>query len=151
MSTFLFWSNMQLLFDGLITYTLLICSLYNEISESLSVFDLITFDLDIQLFSLFQTSSSSQTKCLPVLNTPKSQFHLRTDSKYLLSQTGINPDHLTFKDDLDLQDLHLKGRLSLTLVDHNVLAGEHASLEDSVVMVIDHHQLERKHCDRSVL
>eukprot|EP00105_Crassostrea_gigas_P009939 XP_011425059.1 PREDICTED: protein prune homolog [Crassostrea gigas] len=102
-------------------------------------------------YFLHKTSSSSQTKCLPVLNTPKSQFHLRTDSKYLLSQTGINPDHLTFKDDLDLQDLHLKGRLSLTLVDHNVLAGEHASLEGSVVMVIDHHQLERKPCDRSAL
>lgn len=129
-----------------------LCSLKeHETSKSLNVLDLITFDHDIQLVSLFQTSSSSQTKCLPVLNTPKSQFHLRTDSKYLLSQTGINPDHLTFKDDLDLQDLHLKGRLSLTLVDHNVLAGEHALLEDSVVMVIDHHQLERKPCNRSVL
>lgn len=129
-----------------------LCSLKeHETSKSLNVLDLITFDHDIQLVSLFQTSSSSQTRCLPVLNTPKSQFHLRTDFKYLLSHTGINPDHLTFKDDLDLQDLHLKGRLSLTLVDHNVLAGEHASLEDSVVMVIDHHQLERKPSDRSVL
>ena len=91
-----------------------------------------------------QTSASDSIHSLPVLNIPRSQSHLKTDSNFLLRQTGINPDHLTYRDDLDLHDLHQKGRLSLTLVDHNVLVGSNVSLEESVTMVIDHHQLERK-------
>ncbi|XP_061180550.1 uncharacterized protein LOC133189157 isoform X2 [Saccostrea echinata] len=99
-------------------------------------------------YFLHKASSSSQPLCLPVLNTQKSKFHLKTDTKFLLSHTGINPDYLTFRDDLDLHDLHQQGRLILTLVDHNVLVGHDSSLEDSVVMVIDHRPLERKPCDR---
>ncbi|XP_062585819.1 uncharacterized protein LOC134247479 [Saccostrea cucullata] len=99
-------------------------------------------------YFLHKTSSSSQLPCLPVLNTQRSKFHLKTDTKFLLNHTGINPDHLTFRDDLDLHNLHQQGRLTLTLVDHNVLVGRDSSLEDSVVMVIDHRPLERKPCDR---
>jgi hypothetical protein len=95
-------------------------------------------------------STSSQTLCLPVLNTQRSHFHLKTDTKFLLSKTGINPDWLTFRDDLDLHGLHQQGRLTLTLVDHNVLVGGDVALEDSVAMVIDHRPLERRSSDRFV-
>ena len=98
-----------------------------------------------------QTSASDSIHSLPVLNIPRSQSHLKTDSNFLLCHTGINPDHLTYRDDLDLQDLHQKGRLSLTLVDHNVLVGSNVSLEESVTMVIDHHQLERKPSNKLVV
>ncbi|XP_078328522.1 uncharacterized protein LOC111111795 isoform X1 [Crassostrea virginica] len=99
-------------------------------------------------YFLHKTSASDSIHSLPVLNIPRSQSHLKTDSNFLLRQTGINPDHLTYRDDLDLHDLHQKGRLSLTLVDHNVLVGSNVSLEESVTMVIDHHQLERKPSDK---
>nr|XP_022297348.1 exopolyphosphatase PRUNE1-like [Crassostrea virginica]XP_022297350.1 exopolyphosphatase PRUNE1-like [Crassostrea virginica]XP_022297351.1 exopolyphosphatase PRUNE1-like [Crassostrea virginica] len=92
-------------------------------------------------YFLHKTSASDSIHSLPVLTIPRSQSHLKTDSNFLLCHTGINPDHLTYRDHLDLQQ---KGRLSLTLVDHNVLVGSNVSLEESVTMVIDHHQLERK-------
>ncbi|XP_048748356.2 protein prune homolog 2-like isoform X2 [Ostrea edulis] len=115
----------------------------NEACDLDSVISALTYG-----YFLHKTSTSSQTLCLPVLNTQKSRFHLKTDTKFLLSKTGINPDCLTFKDDLDLHDLHQQGRLSLTLVDHNVLVGGDVVLEDSVSTVIDHRPLERKPSDR---
>ncbi len=79
-----------------------------------------------------------------MLNIPSEDYVLRTEVAHCLSKHDITADVLTFRDQLSLQSLHREGRLSLTLVDHNVLGHSDQSLEDSVVEVIDHHKLERK-------
>ena len=42
-------------------------------------------------------------------------------------------------DEIDLKALHRKGRLRLTLVDHNSLSGDQGVFADAVVAIIDHH------------
>lgn len=80
---------------------------------------------------------------LPVLNIPRQEFPLRTDNVFLLKEGGLAQDLLVFRDEIDLHALRQTKQLSLTLVDHNVLPSGDAHLEETVVEVIDHHQLER--------
>lgn len=75
--------------------------------------------LDLCL-SLFQTAQSDML-VLPLLNIRQSELVLRSDNVFLLEQTGLSPDLLLFRDQLDLRTLQRAGRLRLTLVDHNVL------------------------------
>ncbi|XP_034029624.1 exopolyphosphatase PRUNE1 isoform X2 [Thalassophryne amazonica] len=81
---------------------------------------------------------------LPLLNVRQLDFVLRSDNVFLLRKAGMSPDQLLFRDQIDLQALQSAGRLQLTLVDHNVLPSSDNNLEEAVVEVIDHHQLERK-------
>ena len=73
--------------------------------------------------SLSQTSSglSGSSLVLPVLNIPRSQFHLQADILLLLRESGITTESLVFRDQVDLARLHGERRLVLTLVDHSVL------------------------------
>ncbi len=87
---------------------------------------------------------------IPILNIATSDYRLRTEVTYYLSQYGIAESMLTFRDQLDLAALHTSGRLRLTLVDHNVLRGDDGKLEGSVCQVLDHHQQERQPSDKSV-
>lgn len=58
---------------------------------------------------------------LPLLNIRQSELVLRSDVVFLLKQSGLSPELLLFRDQLDLRALQRAGRLQLTLVDHNVL------------------------------
>uniref|UniRef100_A0A3Q2CWP5 Prune exopolyphosphatase n=1 Tax=Cyprinodon variegatus TaxID=28743 RepID=A0A3Q2CWP5_CYPVA len=94
-------------------------------------------------YFLFRTAGGDPP-VLPLLNIRQSELVLRSDNLFLLRRTGLSPDLLLFRDQLDLRALHTAGRLRLTLVDHNVLPSSDADLEGAVVEVLDHHQLERK-------
>ncbi|XP_042297076.1 exopolyphosphatase PRUNE1 [Sceloporus undulatus] len=93
-------------------------------------------------FFLAKTSPESKAAFIPVLNIPRSDFPLRTESTFLLKAQGIPESSLVFRDEIDLLALHQAGRLSLTLVDHHVLPSRDAALEESVVEVLDHRPLE---------
>uniref|UniRef100_A0A8C6UD71 Prune exopolyphosphatase n=1 Tax=Neogobius melanostomus TaxID=47308 RepID=A0A8C6UD71_9GOBI len=82
-------------------------------------------------------------KVWEINHTQRYELVLRSDSVALLSKTGLSPDLLLFRDQLDLRDLQRRGGLRLTLVDHNVLPDSDSDLEGAVVEVIDHHKLER--------
>lgn len=84
---------------------------------------------------------SGEALVVPLMNIPEVDFVLRSDSVFLLGKTGLSPDLLLFKDQLDLRGLHRD--LRLTLVDHNMLPDSDSDLEGAVVAVIDHHRLER--------
>lgn len=86
----------------------------------------------------------SEEVALPLLNIRQAEFVLRSDNLFLLRQTGLSPDLLLFRDQVDLKALHRDGRLRLTLVDHNVLPSSDSDLEEAVVDVIDHRLLERE-------
>ncbi|CAH2327147.1 prune homolog [Pelobates cultripes] len=95
-------------------------------------------------YFLSKTSPSKNLEYVPVLNIPRQDFPLRTESTFLLKEHGISEEHLTFRDEIDLASLYESGQLVLTLVDHNVLPSSDSFMEDVVASVIDHHTLERK-------
>ncbi|NWW96205.1 PRUN1 Exopolyphosphatase, partial [Rhynochetos jubatus] len=94
-------------------------------------------------FFLAKTSPASKAAFIPVLNIPRADFALRTETTFLLREEGIPASSLIFRDEIDLGGLHRAGLLSLTLVDHHVLPSADAALEGAVVEVLDHRPLER--------
>ncbi|XP_028297956.1 exopolyphosphatase PRUNE1 isoform X2 [Gouania willdenowi] len=97
----------------------------------------------VYAYFLFKTAGSD-AHVLPVMNIRQSELLLRSDSLHLLTRARLSPQHLLFRDQVDLRELQTQGRLTLTLVDHNVLPSSDADLEGAVVEVIDHHLLERQ-------
>ncbi|XP_064257850.1 exopolyphosphatase PRUNE1 isoform X2 [Passer domesticus] len=94
-------------------------------------------------YFLAQTSPAPKAAFVPVLNIPRADFALRTETTFLLRERGVPAAALVFRDEIDLAGLHRAGLLSLTLVDHHVLPGADAALEEAVVEVLDHRPLER--------
>ncbi|NXT25729.1 PRUN1 Exopolyphosphatase, partial [Syrrhaptes paradoxus] len=94
-------------------------------------------------YFLAKTSPAPKAAFIPVLNIPRADFALRTETTFLLREQGIPAASLIFRDEIDLGELHRAGLLALTLVDHHVLPGADAALEEAVVEVLDHRPLER--------
>ncbi|NXY80075.1 PRUN1 Exopolyphosphatase, partial [Glareola pratincola] len=94
-------------------------------------------------YFLAKTSPAPKAAFIPVLNIPRADFALRTETTFLLREQGIPAASLIFRDEIDLGGLHRAGLLSLTLVDHHILPGADATLEEAVVEVLDHRPLER--------
>ncbi|NXG52631.1 PRUN1 Exopolyphosphatase, partial [Psilopogon haemacephalus] len=92
---------------------------------------------------LAQTSPAPGAAFVPVLNIPRADLALRTETTWLLRALGISSAALIFRDEIDLGELQGWGLLSLTLVDQHSLPGADAALEEAVVEVIDHRPLER--------
>ncbi|XP_051999542.1 exopolyphosphatase PRUNE1-like [Xyrauchen texanus] len=109
----------------------------NEACDMDSMVSALTF-----AYFLSKTLDSKRVP-VPVLNIPRAEFPLRSDSIFLLRETGLSQDHLLFRDEVDLCGLHKAKQLTLTLVDHNVLPSADSELEEAVVEVIDHHLLQR--------
>ncbi|NXU92734.1 PRUN1 Exopolyphosphatase, partial [Xiphorhynchus elegans] len=95
-------------------------------------------------YFLAQSSPAPGAAVVPVLNIPRAELALRSETTFLLRDRGIPPANLVFRDEIDLAGLHRAGLLSLTLVDHHVLPGADAALEEAVVEVLDHRPLERE-------
>ncbi|XP_067832031.1 exopolyphosphatase PRUNE1 isoform X2 [Heptranchias perlo] len=97
-------------------------------------------------FAYFLTKTSPDQKAafVPVLNIPRSEFPLRAECSFLLRESQLCEDLLMFRDEIDIHELHRLGRLTLTLVDHNVLPRGDAALEEVVTEVIDHRPVERQ-------
>ncbi|NWH68351.1 PRUN1 Exopolyphosphatase, partial [Geococcyx californianus] len=96
-------------------------------------------------YFLAKTSPSPKAAFVPVLNIPRADFALRTETTFLLREQGIPTASLVFRDEIDLGGLHGAGLLAMTLVDHHVLPGADAALEEAVVEILDHRPLERDH------
>lgn len=109
----------------------------NEACDMDSMVSALTF-----AYFLSKTLDSKRVP-VPVLNIPRCEFPLRSDSIFLLRETGLSQEHLLFRDEVDLHSLHEAKQLTLTLVDHNVLPSSDSELEDAVVEVIDHHLQQR--------
>ncbi|XP_051497031.1 exopolyphosphatase PRUNE1 isoform X2 [Apus apus] len=104
-------------------------------------------------YFLAKTSPAPRAAFIPVLNIPRADFALRTETTFLLREQGIPATSLIFRDEIDLGGLHRAGLLSLTLVDHHVLPGADAALEEAVVEVLDHRPLDQDrapHCQVTV-
>ncbi|XP_026541733.1 exopolyphosphatase PRUNE1 [Notechis scutatus] len=93
-------------------------------------------------YFLAKTSPDSRAAFVPVLNIPRADFPLRTETTFLLLQQRIPEKVLVFRDEIDLAGLHKAGLLTLTLVDHHILPSKDSALEAVVVEVVDHRPLE---------
>ncbi|CAN7984048.1 unnamed protein product [Ixodes hexagonus] len=88
---------------------------------------------------------------VPVLNIARKDVKLRTEITYFFEQVDVPLDSVICRDEIDLGKLQSEKKLSLTLVDHNLLPKEDTELQGSVQEIIDHHRLETSHrCDKTV-
>ncbi|XP_077115732.1 exopolyphosphatase PRUNE1 isoform X2 [Ranitomeya variabilis] len=94
-------------------------------------------------YYLAKTSSSKNIVYIPVLNIPRQDFPLRTESTFFLKENCLLEALLIFRDEIDLGGLYEAGQLVLSLVDHNVLPRVDSFMEDVVTEVIDHHVVDR--------
>lgn len=65
--------------------------------------------------------SPPDTLCLPVLNIPRRDFSYFTETRYILEELKIPESFHIFRDEINLHQLNAEGKLSLTLVNSNVL------------------------------
>lgn len=65
-------------------------------------------------------------------------LNLRPELKFVLARAGINPDHLLFRDDVELGKKMAQGA-ELVLVDHNSLEAPLPPGQQRVTAIIDHH------------
>ena len=82
---------------------------------------------------------------IPVINIPEQDLRLRNEAIYLFSQTGINAKNLIFIDQIDLKELARKGKLKITLADHNKVSHKQEFLSNCITEIIDHHTDERSY------
>ncbi|NXL64342.1 PRUN2 protein, partial [Chordeiles acutipennis] len=75
--------------------------------------------------------------CLPVLNIPRRDFNSFTETRFILEELNIPESFHIFRDEINLHQLNAEGKLSLTLVNSNMLTSEDKSLESAVVRVIN--------------
>ncbi|KAM6033534.1 protein prune homolog 2 isoform 2-T2 [Chlamydotis macqueenii] len=75
--------------------------------------------------------------CLPVLNIARRDFSYFTETRFILEELNIPESFHIFRDEINLHQLNAEGKLSLTLVNSNMLTSEDKSLESAVVKVIN--------------
>ncbi|KAM7166497.1 protein prune homolog 2 [Macrochelys suwanniensis] len=75
--------------------------------------------------------------CLPVLNIPRKEFSYYPETRFILEELNISESFHIFQDEINLHQLNDEGKLSLTLVNSNMLASDDKSLESAVVKVIN--------------
>ncbi|XP_032942245.1 protein prune homolog 2 isoform X3 [Catharus ustulatus] len=84
--------------------------------------------------------------CLPVLNIQRKDFSYFTETRFILEELKIPESFHIFRDEINLHQLNAEGKLSLTLVNSNMLTSEDKTLESAVVKVIN----PDEQCDRSL-
>ncbi|KYN19447.1 Discoidin domain-containing receptor 2, partial [Trachymyrmex cornetzi] len=81
---------------------------------------------------------------IPVMNIPEKEFRIKTEVVYSLKSHNIPLNLVTFRDQIDLQNIQndANKKLELILVDHHTLTNEDFELKPSIVMIIDHRPLD---------
>ncbi len=79
---------------------------------------------------------------VPIINIPRRDFAMRTESVWLFQRAHIDVEKLTFIDEIDLDGLLASGRLKLVLMDHNKLCQRQTQYAGVVEEVVDHHHNE---------
>uniref|UniRef100_A0A7M4EHJ8 Prune homolog 2 with BCH domain n=1 Tax=Crocodylus porosus TaxID=8502 RepID=A0A7M4EHJ8_CROPO len=98
-------------------------------------------DLDSLISSLayayfLDKVSPPDVLCLPVLNIPRREFSYYTETRFILEELNIPESFHIFRDEINLHQLNDEGKLSLTLVNSNMLTSDDKGLESAVVKVI---------------
>ncbi|XP_072761001.1 exopolyphosphatase PRUNE1-like [Anoplolepis gracilipes] len=91
-----------------------------------------------------QKYGQSNYAVIPVMNIPEKEFRIKTEVVYSLKSHNIPLNLITFRDQIDLQNIQNDAdkKLELILVDHHTLANEDIALKSSVIAIIDHRPLD---------
>lgn len=112
-----------------------------------------TCDLDSAVCALIQglleyidvkKRGQSDLAIIPVMNIPEKEFRIKTEVVYSLRTHNIPLNLITFRDQINLQNVQndTDKKLELILVDHHTFANEDVALKSSVVAIIDHRPLD---------
>ncbi len=77
---------------------------------------------------------------LPLIPIQRDDFRLKTESRWVLSQTGIDAENLFFLDDVLPLDALMSRVRGFALVDHNRLTNSFSKYEEKVRLIMDHHE-----------
>lgn len=101
-------------------------------------------DLDsvVSAIGLAWALKNARKSCsaLPLIPIKREDFRLKTESRWVLSQTGIDAEKLFFQDDVLPLDTLMSRVRGLALVDHNRLANGFSKYQDKVRLIMDHHE-----------
>lgn len=111
----------------------------NEASDMDSMISSISYS-----FFLSKQFNSKEHVFFPVINIPREDFALRTETDYIFQKLGVKKENLQFYPEVQplLDQLKSSGSLHLILVDHNKLATSQEKLGDIVEEIVDHHKDE---------
>ncbi len=105
-------------------------------------------DLDSMVSSIVyaylkgKTDQENDKIYIPLINIPLEDFKLRTEAVYLFMEAGIDSKNLFFIDEINIKEIFDKGKLKITLVDHNKLSSAQEYLSPCIEEIIDHHKDE---------
>ena len=77
---------------------------------------------------------------LPLIPIKRDEFRLKTESRWVLSQTDIDAENLFFLDDVLPLDTLMSRVRGFALVDHNRPANGFLKYEEKVRLIMDHHE-----------
>jgi len=113
----------------------------NEAADLDSVVTAIAFAVASQL-----VDRSEPLLFLPVINVPRIEYNIHTESVFVLSRQGITANELIFVDDVPWKELIESNSLQyVILTDHNRLIPTQSFLSPFVRFVFDHHADETLH------
>ncbi|WP_020586627.1 DHHA2 domain-containing protein [Desulfobacter curvatus] len=77
---------------------------------------------------------------LPLIPIKRDDFRLKTESRWVLSQTGIDTENLFFLDDIQPLEMLISRVKGFALVDHNRPANGFLKYEEKIKFIMDHHE-----------
>jgi exopolyphosphatase len=77
---------------------------------------------------------------VPLIPTKRDDFRLKTESRWVLSQTGIDTENLFFLDDIQPLESLISRVRGFALVDHNRPANGFLKYEEKIKFILDHHE-----------
>nr|WP_321403037.1 DHHA2 domain-containing protein [uncultured Desulfobacter sp.] len=83
---------------------------------------------------------SKPCTALPLIPTRRDDFRLKTESRWVLSQTGIAVENLFFLDDIQPLDRLISRVKGFALVDHNKPSHVFLKYEEKIKFIMDHHE-----------
>ncbi len=90
------------------------------------------------------TLDAPHCSALPLIPIERPDFRLKTESRWVLAQVGIDEDRLCFLDDAvrsdSTLDQFMTGIKELALVDHNQLSVKFSTYKNKVRLIVDHHE-----------
>lgn len=81
---------------------------------------------------------------LPLINIPREDFPLRTESQWIFDQLGLKTDNLLFYPEVTafIESKVQKSKLNFILVDHNKLSTSQSFIANLIEEIVDHHTNE---------
>lgn len=91
-------------------------------------------------YAYFLKMKDSKNEYIPIMNIPREDFQLRTETVWFFKKLELDSSDLLF-----FPEIKLPKHFSLILTDHNRLAPHQEQYSNNVFEIIDHHEDEKKY------